>query len=537
MSGASEPGLLRIGICRPVRGTERVFSLHDGKVPDVPQVIRELSMTTNRRDFLKTASAATLGALTAGRSQLFGNAALEKIAPTADTVIVLWMGGGMAHTETFDPKRYAPFVKGMASNDVLSTFPSIPTAVDGVRFSEGLEKLAGVMDRATLIRTAQAADLGFILHSRHQYHWHTGYVPPQSVAAPHIGSVLARTLGPRDPAVPAFINIGQRFDLGEAEELKAFTTAGFLGSEYGPFNIPFPHDAAKAVRPPAGMTPGRFEDRNKFYRRLLEASPVGQHGSAFQRESFLRSMDNAHRLLSSPSAKAFDLSLEPAAGAAKYVPAGFDPTKIDSAKQNRDGDYEAATVGRFGLGCLLARRLAEVGARYIEVTTEYIPFLNWDTHENGHTRLVNMKKMIDAPVAQLVLDLEERGLLDRTLVVLASEFSRDMMIEGKEGSAVRTQAKVPETIEELKYYGMHRHFTEAGSVLMFGGGLKRGHVHGVTADERPCTTIKDPVVIEDLHATLYRAMGISPKLAYTVEERPFYVTRDGLGKPIESLFA
>jgi len=492
---------------------------------------------TNRRDFLKTASAATLAALGARAPRLFAGEELEKITPTADTVIVLWMAGGMAATETFDPKRYAPFEKGMEPNGVLSTFPSIPTAVDGVNFSEGLEQMASVMDRGTLIRTAQAADLGFILHSRHQFHWHTGYVPPQTVAAPHLGSFIARTLGPRDPAVPAFINVGQRFDLGEGEELKAFTTAGFLGSEYGPFNIPFPHDAAAAVRPPAGMTPGRFEDRNKFYKKLLEASPVGQEGSAYQRESFVRAMDNAHRLLSSPAAKAFDLSLEAKESVAKYVPAGFDPANIDSAKQNRDGDYEAATVGRFGLGCLLARRLAEVGARFIEVTTEYIPFLNWDTHENGHTRLVNMKKMIDAPIAQLIRDLEERGLLDRTLVVLASEFSRDMMIEGKDGAKVRDQAKVPDRIEELKYYGMHRHFTDAGCVLLWGGGMKRGHVHGVTADERPCKAIKDPVSITDLHATIYRAMGISPRHSYLVEERPFYVTQDGHGKPVMDLFA
>jgi hypothetical protein len=285
------------------------------------------------------------------------------------------------------------------------------------------------------------------------------------------------------------------------------------------------------------MTPGRFEDRNKFYKRLLEASPIGQHGSAYQRDSLLQAMDNAHRLLSSPAAKAFDLSLEPKESAARYVPPDFDPAKIDSAKQNRDGDYEAGTIGRFGLGCLLARRLAEAGARYIEVTSEYIPFLNWDTHENGHTRLINMKKMIDAPIAQLVLDLDERGLLDRTLVVLASEFSRDMMIEGREGAPVRTQARVPDQIEELKYYGMHRHFTEAGCVLLWGGGMKRGHVHGETADERPCRVVTDPVPIDDLHATIYRAMGISPKLGYTVEERPFYVTKDGLGKPVMDLFA
>jgi uncharacterized protein (DUF1501 family) len=489
-----------------------------------------------RRDFLKTASAATLGALCAGAPRLSAReSAKAKITPTAETVIVLWMAGGMAATETFDPKRYAAFQTGLEPNAVLSTFPAIPTSVDGIRFSQGLEKMAAVMDRGTLIRSSVGADLGFILHSRHQYHWHTGYVPPQSVAAPHLGAVIARTLGPRDPAVPAFINIGQRFDLGEGEELKAFTTAGYLGSEYGPFNIPFPQDAATAVRPPAGLTPGRFENREKLYHRLLEASPIGQLGSAWQRDSFLRSLDSAHRLLGSPAAKAFDLSLEPAANVAKYVPAGFNPAKLD-AKHDRDGSYESSTVGRFGLGCLLARRLAEAGARFIEVTTEYIPFLNWDTHENGHTRAASMKAMIDSPVAQLILDLEERGLLDRTLVVLASEFSRDMLIEGKDTARVRVQASVPDKINDLKFYGMHRHFTDAGCVLMFGGGIKRGNLYGRTADERPCKAIENPVKIEDLHATIYRALGIPADLAYDVEQRPFYVTRDGLGKPIEALF-
>jgi hypothetical protein len=496
----------------------------------------------SRRDFLKTASAATLAALAAPAPRLWADGPpnpdpkLEKIKPTADTVIVLWMAGGMAHTETFDPKRYAPYEKGMDPKGVLSTFPSIPTAIDGVYFSQGLERIAKVMDRGTVIRTFRAGDLGFILHSRHQYHWHTGYVPPQSVAAPHIGAVIARTLGPLNPAVPAFINIGQRFDLGEGEELKAFTTGGFLGSEYGPFNIPFPQQAADAVRPPAGMTPGRFEDRDKFYRKLLDASPVGRHASDYQKESFVRSMDNAHRLLSSPAAKAFDLSLEPKESVARYLPDGFDASKLGLTPE-RFGSYELQTAGRFGLGCLLARRLAEVGARYIEVTTEYIPFLNWDTHENGHTRAAAMKAMIDAPVAQLVADLESRGLLDRTLIVLASEFSRDMMTEGKEGKKVRDQVKVPDRIEEMKFYGMHRHYTDAGSILMFGGGTKRGYVHGATADERPCKIVRDPVIIEDLHATIYRAVGIPPTQAYDVEQRPFYVTRDGQGKPVMDVFA
>src|SRR6267142_1671384 len=239
----------------------------------------------NRRDFLRTASASTLSALAAGfPRRLFGaEAAEEKIIPTADTVIILWMGGGMAQTETFDPKRFAPFEKGMEPARMASTFPSINTAVDNIKFSEGLENLARVMDRGALIRTYTAGDLGFILHSRHQYQWHTGYAPPQTVAAPHLGAIIARTLGPKNPAVPAFINIGQRFDVGEGEELKAFTTGGFLGSEYGPFNIAFPDQAADTVRPPGGMTPGRFEDRDRFYRKLLEASPVAQNGSDYQK--------------------------------------------------------------------------------------------------------------------------------------------------------------------------------------------------------------------------------------------------------------
>src|SRR3954452_21133563 len=238
---------------------------------------RAFTPNWTRRDFLKTASAATLSALAAGFPRQI-LAEEEKIRPTADTVIVLWMAGGMAHTETFDPKRYTAFERGLKPDQVLSTFPQIDTVVDNIKLTEGLENIAKVMDRAALIRSYTAGDLGFILHSRHQFQWHTGYAPPQSVAAPHIGAVIARTLGPLNPAVPAFINIGQRFDIGEGEEVKAFTTAGCLGSEYGPFNIPFPNDAINTVRPPAGMTPGRFEDRSKFYNRLVEASPISQHG-------------------------------------------------------------------------------------------------------------------------------------------------------------------------------------------------------------------------------------------------------------------
>jgi arylsulfatase A-like enzyme len=199
--------------------------------------------------------------------------------------------------------------------------------------------------------------------------------------------------------------------------------------------------------------------------------------------------------------------------------------------------YERYDTGKFGLGCLLARRLVEAGARCVEVTTEYGPFLRWDTHENGHTRLVDMKKQIDRPIAQLVLDLEARGLLDRTLIVLASEFSRDMLTEGKPDKKVKDQVVQPDVIQEEKFYGMHRHFTAASSVLLFGGGMKKAFLYGKTADERPCKTIENPVTVTDLHSTIYQAMGVSPRYYAEVEKRPFYVTPDGKGRPVLDLFA
>src|SRR5437773_6235610 len=156
----------------------------------------------SRRDFLSIPASAALAALAGGAPRQLA-AQAPKIRPAADTVILLWMAGGMAQTETFDPKLYTPYETGLASNRVLSTFPAIDTVVDNIKISQGLERIARVMDRGSLIRSYQAGDLGFILHSRHQFHWHTGYAPPQTLAAPPIGSVIGRTPGPRAPAMPA----------------------------------------------------------------------------------------------------------------------------------------------------------------------------------------------------------------------------------------------------------------------------------------------------------------------------------------------
>ena len=162
--------------------------------------------------------------------------------------------------------------------------------------------------------------------------------------------------------IPPFINIGQRLEgVGESEELKAFTTAGFFGSEFGPMNLPYPDDAAHAVRPPKGMDA-------EPVREPLQALPASwsiaaRSASTSATTSRSRCCARSTTPIGCSVAKerdAFDISLEP--------------------KES----YEKYNTGRFGRGCLLARRLVEAGARFIEVTTEYVPFLHWDTHENGH---------------------------------------------------------------------------------------------------------------------------------------------------------
>src|ERR1700758_3484146 len=164
--------------------------------------------------------------------------------------------------------------------------------------------------------------------------------------------------------------------------------------------------------------------------------------------------------------------------------------------------------------------------------------LHWDTHENGHSTYARLKQEIDRPIAQLILDLEARGLLERTLVILASEFSRDMMIEGVPGRTARDQSRAKaDRMEKMIHYGLHRHFTGSGSVLMFGGGMKRGFLYGETAAERPLVVTHNPISIRDLHATIYTAMGISPRASFEIERRPFYVTDDGRGQPATRLFA
>ncbi len=190
----------------------------------------------------------------------------------------------MAQTETWDPKRYTPFEPGVRTERVLSTFPSIDTAVDNIKLSQGLERVAAIMDRGALIRTFQAADLGFILHSRHQYHWHTGYVPPQSLAMPHLGAVVAKTLGPRNPTVPAFVAIGQNLEIGAESAGAEVVPHGGL-SRHGIRPVPDHRSAGCRLRRSSsgGARRCAFQESSTPLRRSARKEPVYRHAGDFQR--------------------------------------------------------------------------------------------------------------------------------------------------------------------------------------------------------------------------------------------------------------
>jgi hypothetical protein len=244
-------------------------------------------------------------------------------------------------------------------------------------------------------------------------------------------------------------------------------------------------------------------------------------------------MENARAMMDSPVKVAFDYRKEEKPETiAAYEPQIAQDQLLDKA-------YYFGQ--RFGHGCLLARRLVERGARFIQVEYQYGPFKGFDMHESGHKRMVEMKKQIDRPIGQLVRDLRDRGLLDRTLVFIATEFGRTIAAApaaGKEPDGfaeVNTGDKL--VLDDEKMYGFHGHFSTCSSMLFFGGGFKGGYVHGKTADLHPMRAVENPVPLIDTHATIYKACGIPADTHYITEGRPFYVTKDGKGKSIDALLA
>jgi hypothetical protein len=477
-----------------------------------------------RRTFLTSAAAAA------------ASRALHAAAPkaTADAMIFIWLPGGVAQTDTWDPKKFTPYEKGMKGSRILGTCRSIPTKADGIFLGEGLENLASVMDKAAILRTLVSDTKFGAVHLKAQYYAMTGYLFPQGVKVPSMGAVVARTLGRRDPSVPPYIYIGRDIDTSDEEKLfiSEYIGPGFYGVNYAPFMIPDAAQGLATLHAAAGMPMDRLDRRQAYLRALAAAEAPELRGSG-KASDYMKTMDAARAMMDSPIRRAFEYRKEEKPETiAAYQPAIANKDLLDQSY-----DYGH----RFGDGLLLARRLVESGARYVQVDYQYGPFKGFDMHESGRRRMQEMKRQIDRPIAQLIRDLDQRGLLDRTLVAIGTEFGRTIAsapAAGKEqeGFAERnTGADL--VIDNEKMYGFHGHFSSCNAMLFFGGGFKRGYVHGRTNPEHPMLAVENPVPLIDVKATIYHALGIPANTSYITEGRPFYVTNNGEGKAIAGLLA
>lgn len=489
----------------------------------------------DRRTLLKAGLAAGTGLMVPRAGRAAEMASRWPANPkAAESMIVIWLPGGMAQTDMWDPKRHTPFRKGMKGRELLGTCPLIPTAADGIQLGAGLEHIASVMDKGCIVRSL-ANDVMFgAIHLKAQYYMMTGYLFPAGVKAPSIGSVVGRTRGRRHEHVPAYIYIGRDIDSSDEERviINEFIGPGFYGVQHAPFMIPDATQGLATLSAAAGVSTERLDRRMALFRNLNGLADQSLRDAAKATE-YARVMDDARAMMDSPVKQAFEYEREePAQLVAQYEP------EIGSG-EIADGSYYFGR--RFGHGLLLARRLVERGARMIQVEYQYGPFKGFDMHENGWSRMSEMKKQIDRPIARLIRDLDERGLLDTTLVVLATEFGRTLAAQPAAGiepdGAAETQSGDGLTIEHEGMYGFHGHFSSCSSMVCFGGPLKRGMAYGRTADRHPMVAVENPVQLIDMHATLYHAMGIAPDTSYITEGRPFYVTKDGHGKPVKALLA
>ncbi|MEN8681917.1 MAG: DUF1501 domain-containing protein [Akkermansiaceae bacterium] len=387
----------------------------------------------------------------------------------AKSVIQIFLPGGMAHQESWDPKPYAP-------TEYRGPFGTIDTSIKGIKFSENLKHTAKIADKMTIIRSMAHGEAA---HERGTHNMFTGYKPSPALEYPAMGSVVAHELGPRNN-LPPYVCV--------PSVPNEFANSGYLSSAFGPFAIgsePSRGDfKVRDLNMPGGVDDARFERR----RSLLET--VDHHFKTIEESDALDSMDafyqHAYKLISSQEAReAFNLKAEP------------------EAVRNRYG------MNTPGQRMLLARRLVEAGTRFVSLTAG-----GWDHHDNIKNGIQQQLPPVDQAIAALISDLDERGLLDSTLVMVTSEFGRTPKINGTGG---------------------RDHWPRVFSVGLAGGGMHRGLVHGMS-DALGGEPEEDMVGIEDLATTVYNQLGITgDKELMAPGDRPIEIV-DG-GRIVDEILA
>jgi hypothetical protein len=417
----------------------------------------------NRREFLFTGVIGTLGLTMGNLFKLQAAAATSGHAPraVAQSVIQIYLPGGMAAQETFDPKLLAPI-------EYRGPLGTVKTKLDGVYFSELMVNTAKVADKITVVRSMTHGEAD---HDRGTHNMFTGYRPSPAIQYPSFGSIVSHELGSKNE-LPPYVCV--------PNQPNTFAGTGYLGSAYGPFSLgsePARKDfKVRDLSLPSGVNEDRFATRREM------RAAVDAHFSALEKSDALDGMDSfyqrAYAMISSDKARAaFSLNDEP---------------------EKLREDYGS---NQAGMRMLLARRLVEAGVRFVSLT-----YGGWDHHDNIRNAMNSQLPRFDQAFAALIRDLDQRGLLDSTLVMVTTEFGRTPKINGTAG---------------------RDHYPKVFSIALAGGGIKRGHIHGAS-DPTGGEPESDPLKVEDLAATIYHQIGIQhDKPLIAPGNRPVLIVKDG----------
>jgi len=424
----------------------------------------------NRRQFLGATAALSGGmALPHG---LLANESTPLIQGKAEHVISIWLGGGMGQVDTFDPKRQGDPKARRAG----SYYPSINTAVKGVKVCEHLSKTALLMDRVTAVRTVHHDVIDE--HAAATNRMHTGRPISGTVSYPSIGSLIAHERGAAEEGAPPYVIIGYP---------NVTRGPGFLGAEAGYLYLTDTSRGPAGLSRPKGISLERQNRRKKFLSNLSASAPTLEDRKL---KSYEAAIQQSLELSGPDFNRVFQLDQEPA------------------DLRNRYG-------GEFGQRCLLSRRLVERGVRFIEVShnLNFINGTGWDVHNEGIEQQHGLIQEMDTAFSNLIQDLEQKRLLDKTLLVITTEFGRPPEFDGGGGRG---------------------HQGRAFTCVLAGGGLKHRGAWGET-DELSKRIARDPVSVPDFFATICATLGVDYRKNLYDGDRPVPIT--DRGTPISALFS
>ena len=412
-----------------------------------------------RREFIANAAKACLGVGLMPMAGSYIHNSVKALTPgarpaTARHVIYLNMAGAMSHLDTFGPQVNNP--------EIMRDVTTIPTSADGVLLSQNLPLTAKHMHNAAIIKTMVTSQGA---HEQASYLMHTSYLKRGTIVHPTFGSWVSKLSGPINRSIPRNVKIGG----GRG-------SAGFLEAEHGALPIGNPKEGL------ANSTMADYLDHEKFGSRISMAEKMNVNFTAQYNQKQVRAYSklyqDAVKLMNSEDLNAFDITQEP------------------------ESMHELYGTTNFGQGCLLARRLIENKVRYVEVSRG-----GWDTHDNNFEAVANNCADIDKALSALLTDLELRGLLKETLVVLTSEFGRTPKINSRDG---------------------RDHWPYCFTAFMAGGGVKGGTTYGEVDRIGRSPIAGKPIKPEDLNASIAYLLGLPLKdVQYSPSGRPFTIAHNG----------